>query len=117
MILKYSCVSGRTLALDLAERFGAGVDIEALQFVDALPMERRLVFKASPAAPWKSAMPERKTFAFHDLQVPCGNGTRGTKASGVSLETRGIGGCVVLVWLREGTYRERQSSLVGISER
>jgi hypothetical protein len=114
VILKYHCVFGSPMRLDLEERFGARVEIEALEFVDALPIEWRLVSDALADFAWRPGMPERKTFAFHDLQVPSGNGTRGTKGCGLWLETRGIGSCLVLVWPREGTYSERSSALVSL---
>lgn len=117
MILKYHCVFGGPMRLDLEERFGARVEIEALEFVDALPIEWRLVSDALADFAWRPGMPERKTFAFHDLQVPSGNGTRGTKGCGLWLETRGIGSCLVLVWPREGTYSERSSALVSLQAR
>ncbi len=100
------------MPFDLTERFGAGVEIEALEFVDALPIEWRLVSDTLRDFAWRPGMPVRKTFAFHDLQVSSGNGTRGTKGSGLWLETRGIGGCLILVWPREGTYSARSTPLV-----
>lgn len=115
MILSYNCVFGVVLPMNLTERFGDGVELQALEFVNALPIEWRLVSEGTPTTEWQSPMPERKTFPFHDLQVPHSGGTRGTSAAGISLETRGIGGCIVLVWLREGTYRERsKDTLIGI---
>lgn len=112
VILKYHCVFGTPMAFDPTARFGAGVEIEALEFVDALPIEWRLVSGTLFDFAWRPGMPVRKTFAFHDLQVSSGNGTRGTRGSGLWLETRGIGGCLVLVWPREGTYSERSSAVV-----
>jgi hypothetical protein len=112
VILKYHCVFGTPVPSELTTRFGAGVEIEALEFVDALPMAWRLVSDTLRDFAWRPGMPVRKTFAFHDVSVSSGNGTRGTMGSGLWLETRGIGGCLVLVWPREGTYSERSSALV-----
>jgi hypothetical protein len=38
MILTYKCRFGQPLDLQLAERFGDAVEIQALEFVNALPM-------------------------------------------------------------------------------
>jgi hypothetical protein len=86
------------------ERFGAAVDIQALEFVNALPIEWRLITPQDAVTPWRPAMRERKTLPFHDLQVYREGGTHGTGGKDVSLETRGIGEATVFVWLRERTY-------------
>lgn len=104
MILTFRCTFGAPLYLRLAEDFGSAVEIEALEFVNGLPTEWRLTTPEIAITPWRSAMPTRRTFAFHDLQVFRDGGTHGTTGRGVSLETRGIGESVVLVWLRERTF-------------
>jgi hypothetical protein len=104
MILTYKCRFGQLLDLQLAERFGAAVEIKALEFVNALPIEWRLITPQDAVTPWRPAMRERKTLPFHDLQVYRDGGTHGTGGKDVSLETRGIGEATVLVWLRERTY-------------
>jgi hypothetical protein len=100
MIITYKCAFGQPLALYLADSFGASVEIQALEFVNALPLEWRLVAEDEPLTPWKPGMPERKKFAFHDLQRSNGSGTSGTPGRDAVLETRGIGDGTVLVWLR-----------------
>ena len=104
MILTYKCSFGQLLDLQLAERFGVAVEIQALEFVNALPIEWRLTTPLGPVTSWQPAMRLRKTLAFHDLQIYRDGGTHGTGGKDVSLETRGIGEATVLVWLRERTY-------------
>jgi hypothetical protein len=43
MILTYKCVFGVPLPLKLTELFGEKVELEGLEFVNALPIEWRLV--------------------------------------------------------------------------
>jgi hypothetical protein len=104
MILTYKCTFGQPLDLQLAERFGVAVEIQALEFVNALPMEWRLITPHAAVTSWQPAMRTRKTLAFHDLQIYRDGGTHGTSGKDVSLETRGIGEATLLVWLRERTY-------------
>jgi hypothetical protein len=68
VILSYNCVFVVVLPMNLTERFGDGVELQALEFVNALPIEWRLVSEGTPTTDWQSPMPERKTFPFHDLQ-------------------------------------------------
>jgi hypothetical protein len=78
--------------------------IQALEFVNALPLEWRLVRKDEPLTPWKPGLPERKKFAFHDLQRFNGSGRSGMPGRNAVLETRGIGDGTVLVGRRDRTY-------------
>ena len=111
MILSYKCTFGVPMPFDLTGRFGDGVELEGFEFVNAVPIEWRLT-TGNSASEWQEPFPDRKTFPFHDLQIPRRGGTGGTRAAGLSLETRGIGECTVLVWLREGTYRKKPETFV-----
>jgi hypothetical protein len=105
VILTYQCEFGQPLPLGLAERFGQQIELEALEFISAMPIEWRLIGSDGlPVTSWKPGMPERRSLAFHDLQVPRHDGTSGTPAAHVSMETRGIGSAVLLVWPRIGTF-------------
>jgi hypothetical protein len=111
MIVSLKCVFGHALHLHLAERFGKAVEIEALEFVNAAPIEWQLVSGSGvgiPITQWLAGVPKRKTLAFHDLQVACFGGTCGLPGDDVVLETRGIGDATVLLWPRIGTYSEQQ---------
>jgi hypothetical protein len=95
MVLFFPCLFGVKIPLLLGERFGQRIEIEALEFINAIPIE------------WKS-------LAFHDLQRPNrSGGTRGTPGADVWLETRGIGDGTLAIWLRDGTF---QAPPVGRSE-
>lgn len=106
MVLLFRCTFGVKLPLLLSERFSQHVEIEALEFINAIPIEWRLVFDTEPMTGWQESILERKCFAFHDLQRPNRTGgTRGTSGAGVWLETRGIGDGTLVVWLRDGTFQ------------
>ena len=107
MILRFNCVFGQILPLNLAERFGAAVELQALEFVNAIPIEWRLVSAQGTAiTEWSQGIRYRRALAFHDLHVSTGWGTRGTSGAGLSIETRGIGDATLLVWLRDRTYEQ-----------
>lgn len=103
MILTYHITFGIPTRLDLAAKWGSRVELEAIEFIDGAPIDWRIA-----SNPWRPGLhvghPSMR--GFHDLQVPIATGTRGTPAADVDLETRGIGGATVLVWLRPGTYPE-----------
>jgi hypothetical protein len=101
MILTYKCSFGQPLNLQLAERFGDAVEIQALEFVNALPIEWRLTTLDGSLTQWQPAIRARMPLPFHDLQVYRDGETHGTRGKGVLLESRGIGKATVLVWLRE----------------
>jgi hypothetical protein len=112
MIVSLKCIFGQTLHLHLAERFGKAVEIEALEFGNAAPIEWRLVSGNGAGiamTQWRAGVPKRKTLAFHDLQVARFGGTCGLPGADIVLETRGIGDATVLLWPRFGTYSEQQS--------
>ena len=112
MILIYKCTFGVPMPFDLTQRFGEMVELQALEFVNAVPIEWRLKTETG-ALEWQGPFPERKSSPFQDLQIRRrSGGTGGMPAAGLSLETRGIGQCTVLVWLREGTYREKAGTFV-----
>jgi hypothetical protein len=48
MILTYKCRFGQPLDLQLAERFGDAVEIQAVEFVNASPSEWRLTTPDGP---------------------------------------------------------------------
>lgn len=109
MTVKFHCVFGVPLRIDLASRFGPKVEIEAIEFIGAAPIEWRI-----DEGMWLSGLmfgPGHALGAFHDLQVPVAGGTRGAPAGEAVLQTRGIGDGLVIVWLREGTYSERTQPL------
>jgi hypothetical protein len=90
MILTYHVTFGVPFRLDLAEQWGPRVELEAIAFMNAAPIDWRL-----------GNDPE--------LQRPVlSGGTRGLPAANLELETRGIGDATVLVWLRPGTYPETE---------
>ncbi len=106
MVLFFPCTFGVKLALLLGESFGQRVEIQALEFINAIPIEWRLVTEVEPITEWRQSIPERKCFAFHDLQRPNrSGGTRGTPGACVWLETRGIGNGTLAIWLRDGRFK------------
>jgi hypothetical protein len=106
VVLFFPCTFGVKLPLLLGERFGQRVEVEGLEFINAIPIEWRLVSNTDPVTGWQESIPERKCFAFHDLQRPNrSGGTRGTPGAGVWLEMRGIGDGTLVVWLRDGTFQ------------
>lgn len=105
MIVTYNCYFGSPLPLNLAGRFGERVEIEALEFVNNIPIEWRL--DESDWRPGLLSGVAESLRGFHDLQFPVHGGTRGYPAGNATLHTRGIGDALVLVWLRDGTYSER----------
>ena len=111
MTVTFKCNFGTPLPLDLGERFGARVEIEALEFIGAAPVYWRLL---GPGADddyfggLHSGHPASR--GFHDLQVPVAGGTRGTPVAEAVLETLGIGDATVMVWLRDGTWSEAKRS-------
>lgn len=120
MILTYRYEFGTPLALNLGDRLAGDVQIDCLEFVNALPIEWRLVdAKGSELTPWTPGYREGQSDALrglHDLQRPVIIGgdcrTHGVRAVDAVLETRGIGVCNLLVWPREGTYRDRSITVV-----
>lgn len=118
MILTYVCEFG--IPLPLALKLAGNVELECIEFVGALPIEWRLVSETGdPLTNW---CPGRRLHVgdglrgFHDLQRPMHGGTRGLPARGATLETRGIGISRLLVWPREGTYRELALTVMGNAE-
>jgi len=106
MVLFFQCSFGVNLSLLLSDRFGQRVEIDALEFINAIPIGWRLVSDTEPTAGWQESILERKCFAFHDLQRPNrAGGTRGIPGASVWLETRGIGDGTLAVWLRDGTFQ------------
>jgi hypothetical protein len=106
MVIFFPCTFGVKLPLLLGERFGQHVEIQALEFINAIPIEWRLCTPTDSITGWQESIPERKRFAFHDLQRPNrSRGTRGTPGAGVWLETRGIGDGTLAIWLRDETGR------------
>lgn len=106
MTLKFHCFFGVPLQLALADRFGHKVEIEALEFIGAVPIEWRI-----DEGRWRDGLvfnSNHPLAAFHDLQVPVAGGTMGTPCGHAVLYTRGIGDALLMVWLREGTYSERK---------
>jgi hypothetical protein len=114
MVLFFPCLFGVKIPLLLGERFGQRIEIEALEFINAIPIEWRLGTPTDPITGWQESVLERKSLAFHDLQRPNrSGGTRGTPGADVWLETRGIGDGTLAIWLRDGTF---QAPPVGRSE-
>ncbi len=70
MVLFFRCTFGVKLPMQLSDRFGQRVEIEALEFMNAIPIEWRLVSDTEPMTGWQESILERKCFAFHDLQRP-----------------------------------------------
>lgn len=108
MILTFRCTFGVPLSLQLEKHLGSSVEIECLEFVAGVPSAWRLLAGDQPLTPWRTGIPDRKTLAFHDLQIPHRRGTRGTPGAAVTIETHGIGEATVLVWPREGTFPQSQ---------
>ena len=107
MIQTYKCTFGVLLPLNLSERFGPRVEIEALEFIGGAPIEWRI-----DSGMWRPGLKggNEQLRGFHDLQFPVTVGTRGIQAAEAVIDTRGIGDATVMVWLREGTYSERKTS-------
>jgi hypothetical protein len=79
MVLFFPCLFGVKIPLLLGERFGQRIEIEALEFINAIPIEWRLGTPTDPITGWQESILERKSLAFHDLQRPNrSGGTRGT---------------------------------------
>lgn len=108
MTVSFQIVFGVTHPLALAERFGARVEIEALEFIGAAPCSWRI-----GEEPWRDGLHEGHPAlrGFHDLQRPVAGGTKGLLVADTRLETSGIGDALVMLWLRDGTYTERKSPL------
>jgi hypothetical protein len=53
---------------------------------------------------------------FHDLQRPVAGGTAGMAAYKTTLETRGIGDTLVLMWMRDGKCKPAKPVLSVIKE-
>lgn len=84
MVLYFRCSFGVKLPLLLSDRFGQRVEIDALEFINAVPIGWRLVSDTEPIAGCQESILERKCFAFHDLQRPNrAGGTRGISGAGV----------------------------------
>ena len=81
MVLFFRCTFGVKLPLLLSDRFGQRVEIEALEFINAIPIEWRLVSDTEPTTGWQESILERKCFAFHDLQRPNRAGEHGAPRS------------------------------------
>lgn len=107
MIHTFKCIFGVPCELRLDDRFGARVEIEALEFMGNAPVDWRI----EPEG-WRKGLHDGHPAlrGFHDMQRPALGGTVGTPVANAVLETRGIGDCIVMVWLREGTYSERKHS-------
>lgn len=59
MILTFRCTFGTLPYLRLVEDFGSGLKIEALEFVNGLPIEWRLTAPDTVFMPWTRGMPAR----------------------------------------------------------
>lgn len=111
MVRFYPCTIGQTLNPELGRQYGPRVEIEAIEFINALPIEWRLVTATTVITQWRASIRHRNGYAFHDLQLPNpSGGTMGTPGDGIMIETRGIGDCTVAIWLRDGTYQESTAS-------
>lgn len=107
MILSYCCCFGQPLDISLAVRLGGRVEIDALEFVNALPVDWRLTdTTGAPLTEWLPGNSRRRKSSVHDLQFYRDGKTRGISAAGLVLETRGIGEARVLVWPRIGTFSD-----------
>lgn len=87
------------------EKFAPGSEIEALEFLNACPIEWRLVFADGRSTPWRpgdraGSSPVMRT--FWDLQEMRGGVTCGIAVDGCTLETRGFGAATVFFWPRDG---------------
>jgi hypothetical protein len=112
MILTYRCEFGVPLRLNLNEALAGNIEIECIEFINALPIDWRFVTSDGQAlTEWKPGRREgmgEHLRGLHDLQRPRNSGgTCGLEALDAILETRGIGKATLFVWPREGTYREK----------
>jgi hypothetical protein len=104
MIFTYHVTFGIPFRLDLAERWGSSVELEAIEFMNGAPIDWRIGNDPLRAG-LHAGHPAMR--GFHDLQrAGLSGGTRGLPAANLELETRGIGDATVHVWLRPGTYPE-----------
>jgi hypothetical protein len=103
MILTYRVVFGIPFRLELAEKWGPRVELEAIEFLNGVPIDWRI--GDDPIRSGLRTHCDPMLRGFHDLQRPIRTGgTRGLPAASLELETRGIGDATLLVWLREGTF-------------
>jgi hypothetical protein len=119
MVSRIECNFGVLSSLGLDSTYEPGCEISALEFVNAAPIEWRLVPEVGVPSDWRSGLRtgvHDQLRAFHDLQVPKIGGTRGASAHGVSLETRGFGSAIVFLWLRDGTCRPLRKKLELLQE-
>lgn len=120
MVLSLSALSGSIISLDLRKEFGERVELAFFQFV-VPPIEFRLVRNQRPLQIWQSANTdvydlqhcprvkrwERDSHWFiNDLDHRPDVRTCGVRSEDLGMQTRGLGlNCVLLVWLREGTFQ------------
>ena len=120
MILTLSAPSGSAFSLDLTKQFGEAVELESFQFVMP-PVEFRLLRRDVPVQEWQAGNTDmydlqhgpgvkewgRDDHWFtNDLQHRRDVMTCGVLSKDLVLETRGLAlNFVLLVWLREGTWR------------
>lgn len=122
-MLSLRALFGSTISLDLRKQFGDRVELDCFQFVIP-PVEFRLVRNSRPLQEWQAANTD-----MYDLQH--GPGVRqwardyhrfindlvhrhdvvtcGLLSQNLAMETRGLGfDFLLLVWLRESTWRVQQ---------
>jgi len=112
VILTYKCDLGTPVCLNLADKLAGNIEVDCIEFINAIPLEWRFVTSDDQAlTEWKPGRREGMSAAlrgFHDLQRPMRNGgTCGMKALDAILQTRGAGLSTLFVWPREGTYRAK----------
>jgi hypothetical protein len=125
MIMTFTAPSSKLISLDLREQFGKSVELECFQFVTA-PVAFRLMRGDQPLQDWQTGNGElydlqhpptvrewsRDGHRFlNDLQHRDDVMTSGVLSHDLAMETQGLGfDFVLLVWLREGTWRKLPAS-------
>ncbi len=110
MVLFFRCSFGVKHPLLLRDRLGQRVEIDALEFINAIPIGWRLVSDTEPTAGWQESILERKCFAFHDFQGLIGSGEHAVSPEPVSgLRRAGSG----TAYWRSGSGIERSKCLLG----
>jgi hypothetical protein len=120
MMRSLSTPYGATISLDFRKQFGDRVELNCFQFVIP-PVEFRLVRNSRPLQEWQAANtdmydlqhgPGVRQWArddhwfINDLMHRHDVMTCGLLSHNVLMETRGLGfDFLLLVWLREGTWR------------